>query len=103
MISQKKRGMKLKLATGKDSDKNEVFHYQMDILWWYLSNLTKSGTNVLRFKHLIKVAEIVWVVPHSNLELERLFSIVKKTDGRSSLKLNDTLSNILNVKFQLRE
>ena len=61
---------------GKDSDENEIFHYQIDFLWWYLSNLTIIGTIVLRFKYLIMVAEIVLVMPRSNAELERLFSIV---------------------------
>ena len=55
-----------KVVDGKDSDENEFFHYQMDILWWYLSSLTISGTNVMRFKYLIKVAEITLVMPHSN-------------------------------------
>ena len=76
MISQRKYG---KVVDGKDSDENEISYYRMVILWWYLSNLIKSSTNVLRLRYLNKVAEIVLVMPHSNAELERLFSIVKKT------------------------
>ena len=67
--------------------------------------MTIIGTNVLRFKRLIKVAEIVLVMPHSKAELERLFIIVKKTktDDISSLKLDGTLSSILSVKCHLSE
>ena len=40
------------------------------------------------------------VLPHSNAGLERLFSIIRKnkTDMRSSLKLDGTLSSILSIK-----
>ena len=82
MISQRKYG---KVVDGKDSDGNEIFHYRMDIPWWYISHLTISGTNVLRFMHLNKISEIVLVMPHCNAELERLFTIVKKTKTDSSL------------------
>ena len=61
-----------------------------------------TGTSTKRFKF----AEIVLVISHSNAEQERLFSIVRKnkTDSRSSLKLDRTLSNILAIKtFYPRE
>ena len=48
-------------------------------------NVPESGMS--RLKKLFKLAEIVLVLPHSNAELERLFSIVwkNKTDSRSRL------------------
>ena len=49
---------------------------------------------------LPRIAVIVLVLPHSNASLERLFSIIRKnkTDMRSSLKLDGTLSSILSMK-----
>lgn len=82
-----------------------VFHYRVDVLWWHIANLKIPGTNVPRFSHLFKVAEIILVLPHSNAEEERLFSIVRKnkTDSRSSLKLDGTLSSILAMKSRFQE
>lgn len=37
----------VKVENSKDSSENEIFHYRINILWWYLTNLTISGTNVL--------------------------------------------------------
>ena len=56
-------------------------------------------------ENLSKVAETVIVVPHSNAEEERLFSIVRKnkTDSRSRLNVDGTLSNILAVKLAYSE
>ena len=59
---------------GKNSDENEICHFRIDFLWWYLSQLTLSGTTILRLKYLVKVAEIVLVMPHA----EHLLSIVKR-------------------------
>ena len=77
----------------------------MNILWSHLSNLTMPNSLAKRFKCLPKLAEIVLVLPHSNAELERLFSVVRKnkTDSRSSLKLDGTLSSILAMKSKYPE
>ena len=63
------------------------------------------GCSVKRFKYLIRLAEMVLVMPHSNAELERFFSIVRKskTLERSSLKLDGTLSSIFAVKTMYPE
>lgn len=81
------------------------FHYRVDVLWWYIANMKMPETNVPRFRHLLKVAEVVLVLPHSNAEEERLFSIVRKnkTDSRSSMKLSGTLSSILAMKSSFPE
>ena len=51
------------------------------------------------------IAEIVLVLSRSNAEAERLFSIVRKnkTDSRSCLKLDGSLSAILAIKLQYPE
>ena len=86
-------------------DEEEFFHYRMDILWWHLSNLTMPNSSAKRFKCPPKLAEIVLLLPHSNAELERLFSVVRKnkTDSHSSLKLDGTLSSILAMKSKYPE
>ena len=47
-----------KVSDGKDSDENKIFHYGVNLPWWDLSNLLVTGTNMKRFKHLIKADEI---------------------------------------------
>ena len=63
-------------------------------------NVPESGTS--HFKELFKLVEIMLVIPHSNVALERLFSIVRKnkTDSRSRLQLNVTLSSILALNLR---
>ena len=63
--------------------------------------MKQPGTSVKRFQHLTRIAEAVLVIPHSNPEEERLFSIVRKnkTESRSCLSLDGTLSNILAMKL----
>ena len=58
-----------------------------------------------RFKFLPTVAEVVLVLRHSNADLERLFSIVRKnkTGAILSLKLDGTLSSILAMKSKYPE
>ena len=82
-----------------------MFHYRVDVLWWHIANLKIPGTNVPRFSHLFKVAEIILVLPHSNAEEERLSGVVRKnkTDSHSSLKLDGTLSSILAMKSRFQE
>ena len=86
-------------------DEEEVFHYRIDIFWWHLSNLAMPNSSAKRFKYLPKLAEIVLVLPHSNAELERLFSTVRKnkTHSHSFLKLDGTLSSILSMKSKYPE
>ena len=50
-----------------------------------------KSANGLRFKYLIKVAEIVLVILHSDAELECLFSIAKKKQQNKQNKLTADL------------
>ena len=95
---------KAKVTDGIVHEK-DVFHYRMDVVWWCLANLNTPGTSVKRFHNLAKTAEIVLVIPHSNAEQERLFSIVRKnkSDPRSKLALGVLLSSILTVKSHYPE
>lgn len=54
-----------------------------------------------RFHGLSLVARPVLVLPHSNADTERVFSMVgmNKTKTRNSLALDGTLSSIMTVKM----
>lgn len=80
----------------------EVFHYRMDVLWWHINAMVVPGSSKKRSSNLVKVAELVLILPHSNTGEERLFSMIRKTktDRRSSLQLDRTLSNLLAMKSQ---
>ena len=90
-----------KVNDGKDGDgDNAIFHYRVDVLWYFIAQLKLPERSNYRFKYLPLIAEIVLVIPHSNSGQERLFSIVRKnkTDNRSSLKLDGSMSCILAMK-----
>ena len=76
----------------------EIFHYRMDVLWWYISDMVVPRSNKKRFCHLLKVAELVLILPLSNAGEERLFSTIRK-----NMKLDGTLSNLLSMKLQYPE
>ena len=97
---------KAKVLEGlKHDDGENLFHYRMDVLWYYIANMKIAGSNAKRFKLLPKVAEFVLIIPHNNSELEILVSIVKKNIylQRSSMKLDGTLSSILAMKTMYPE
>ena len=81
-----------------DDDGHE--YYRMDILWHHISTL-KSLDGRARFSRLSKLAMLVLVIPHSNAEEERIFSMVRKnkTAFRPSLDPKGTLSSILRIKL----
>ena len=71
-------------------------YYRMDEVWTYLSSM-KSVDGTLRFPMLTKVAQLVLVLPHSNAQEERVFSLVtkNKTMFRPNLKLDgDTVKHL---------
>ena len=67
----------------------------MDILWWNTGHMVIPESSARRFRCLLKVAELILVLPYGNAGEERLFSMVRENKAdRSSLKLNGTLSNL---------
>src|SRR4029434_6852558 len=58
-----------------------------------------AGTK--EFERLVAVAKLVLVLPHSNADAERVFSVVglHKTKTRNSLALDGTLSSIMAIKM----
>ena len=58
-------------------DEDEKCNHRMDILWQYVSTM-KAPDHTPPFLMLSKVAMLVLVIPHSNAEEERVFSMVRK-------------------------
>ncbi len=84
-------------------DDDHTYH-RMDVVWNYIGTL-KAPDGRLRFNRLSKVAKLVLVIPHSNAEEERVFSMVRKskTAFRPSLDPKGMLSNILTIKLSHTE
>lgn len=87
-----------------DNESGEDGYYRLDVLWNYLSTL-RSGDGYERFKRLSKIAKLVLIIPHSNADEERVFSMVRKnkTPFRPNLGLETTLSSLLTVKLATDE
>ena len=73
-----------------------------DRIWHYLSTL-KDYIGCPRFPRLIKVAKLILVIPHSNAEEERAFSLVRKnkTCFRPNLDLDESLASIITCKLAM--
>ena len=54
------------------------FHYRTYTLWWQIGHIVFPDSSCQRFSHLLKVVELVLILPHSNAGEERLFSMVRK-------------------------
>ena len=73
-----------------------------DLMWHYLSTL-KDCIGCPRFPRLTKVAKLILVIPHSNAEEERVFSLVRKnkTCFRPNLDLDESLASIITCKLAM--
>ena len=73
-----------------------------DCMWHYLSTL-KDWIGCPRFPRLTKVAKLILVIPHSNAEEERVFSLVRKnkTCFRPNLDLDESLASIITCKLAM--
>ena len=58
--------------------------------------MLKSTDGRPMFPHLSKIAKVVLIIPHSNADEERVFSLVRKnkTPFRPNLSLDKTLSSV---------
>ena len=81
-----------------------VTHHRLDIIWHHLS-IMKDPDHTLRFNRLSQIAKLIMVIPHSNAQEERVFSMVRKnkTAFRPSLDPKGTLSSILTMKLSVLE
>lgn len=91
-------------ALVKCNEDDEISYHRNDILWHHLSML-KSTDGRPMFPRLSKIAKVVLIIPHSNADEERVFSLVRKnkTPFRPNLSLDKTLSSILSIKLATEE
>lgn len=89
----------------KSGLQNEEDVNRIDDLWLYLATLKIPGTNEREFDLLVKVAQCVMTIPHSNASEERIFSLINKnkTPSRSSLQADNTLSSLIIVKTHIED
>lgn len=75
---------------------------RLDDVWTFLAK-ARHADGQYWFPHLSKVAEVVMLIPHSNAEEERIFSIVRKTktDFRPSLSSSTTLTSLIMTKLAM--
>ena len=79
---------------------SESSHHRMYVMWNHLSKI-KYADESLQLGRLSKVVLLVLVIHHSNVQEERVCSLItkNKTDLWPNLKLDGTLSSILQVKL----
>ena len=85
-------------------EEEEHIHYRMDVFWNYLSEV-KGGDGRLQFPILSRIAKLVFTIPQSNADEERVFSIIckNKTCFRPNLSLDKTLPSLLTIKLATNE
>ena len=73
-----------------------------DRMWHYLSTL-KDCTECQRFARLTKLVKLILVIPHSNAEEERVFSLVRKNKNcfRQNLDVDESLASIITCKLAM--
>ncbi|XP_053267948.1 uncharacterized protein LOC128425383 [Pleuronectes platessa] len=74
---------------------------EMESFWAGMATRKHKVTGAKEFERLAAVAKLVLVLPHSNADAERVFSVVglNKTKTRNSLALDGTLSSIMAIKM----
>ena len=64
-------------ATATVVEESDKKYYRMDILWHYFSTL-RDPDGSHHFERLSAIAMLILVIPHSDAEEERVFSMVRK-------------------------
>ena len=62
-------------------EKNDIHYHRMDVIWAYLSSL-KNPDGSFKFPKLSQIALLILVIPHSNAEKERVFSMINKKQNQ---------------------
>ena len=72
---------------------------RVDVAWGVMSNLKDPVTDSVMLPRLCRIMKLIVTLPHSNADVERIFSIVRKnqTDFRPNLGLS-TLNHIVQLK-----
>ena len=62
-------------ALVKEDKDQDIRKYRMDVIWSFLSQMKEVDRRVI-LGRLARVALLVFLIPHSNAEEERVFSLV---------------------------
>lgn len=90
-------------ALQENDDDENVKRIRMDTIVAHLSRMTAPGSNSLRFPRLSRVLQLIMIIPHSNADEERVFSLIRKnkTCFRPNLDPDITLQNLIMVKLAI--
>ena len=81
--------------------------YRMDIIWYTWNNLKSLVGYNSRFHLLFQVAKLIFITPHSNSEIKRVYSLVNKTKRQGTehnrLDIKVSFPSILAVKLDRHE
>ena len=79
----------------KNEDNEGAKRIRMDAIVAHLSSMMTPGSNKLWFPMLSQVLQLIMIIPHSNADEERVFSLIRKF-------LSDvTLQNLIMVKLAI--
>ena len=79
----------------KNEDDEGAKRIRMDAIVAHLSSMMTPGSNKLWFPMLSQVLQLIMIIPHSNADEERVFSLIRKF-------LSDvTLQNLIMVKLAI--
>ena len=86
-----------------ESCKTDRGDLKLDSLWSFIGQMKDHAENALLFPCLWKVVRLILFILHSNVEEERVFSIVRKnkTCFRPRLYSEETLASIVAVKLTI--
>ena len=86
-----------------ESCKTDRGDLKLDSLWSFIAHMKDRTENALLFPCLWKVVRLIFAIPHSNAEEERVFSIVSKNKNcfRARLDPEETLASIVAVKLKM--
>ena len=80
-------------------------YFRVVVMWTYLKNVKKPGSNECELDMLFSIAEVVITILHLNAGQERIFSLINKnkTSSHSSLNLDSSLLSIITVKTHIEQ
>ena len=75
----------------------------MDAIVAHLSSMMTPGSNKLWFPRLPQILQLIMIIPHSNADEERVFSLIRKnkTCFCPNLDPDVTLQNLIMVKLAI--
>lgn len=84
------------------SEKEEIFKMSVPEFWHMISNI-RDFRGEYSFKNIAKLAQLVMILPHSNAEAERIFSIMNDVKSKKRNRLeSDTLNSLCVIRHNFK-